>query len=153
MQQRIQFFNVKATITSWKAPCHILVSLSTNNLVDTEKNNAQTQNMNPQKYAAIQKEVQEIYQILQKTETELNGNIQARNKYQGQLNENKLVNSELSLLNDDQDQKKVYKLIGPALVQQDLSEAKQTVTKRVKFLEKEMCVLTKCFNTIIIVRD
>lgn len=32
----------------------------------------------------------------------------------------------------------VYKLIGPVLVKQDLSEAKQTVDKRLEYIRKEM---------------
>ncbi len=32
----------------------------------------------------------------------------------------------------------VYKLIGPALIQQDQTEAKQTVEKRLDFIHKEM---------------
>lgn len=32
----------------------------------------------------------------------------------------------------------VYKLMGPVLVKQDLSEAKQTVEKRLDYIRKEM---------------
>lgn len=39
----------------------------------------------------------------------------------------------------------VYKLIGPVLVKQDLSEAKQTVEKRLDYISKEMyAVIVVC---------
>lgn len=33
---------------------------------------------------------------------------------------------------------KIYKLIGPVLVEQDPAEAKDTVTKRIEYISKEM---------------
>lgn len=42
---------------------------------------------------------------------------------------------ELDVLEEDAT---VYKLIGPVLVKQDLSEAKQTVEKRLDYIRKEM---------------
>ena len=44
---------------------------------------------------------------------------------------------ELDLLEDGA---KVYKLIGPVLMSQDLEDAKQNVTKRLDFIKGEMCV-------------
>ena len=38
----------------------------------------------------------------------------------------------------------VYKLIGPVLVKQDLSEAKQTVEKRLDYISKEMYAYCAC---------
>ena len=32
----------------------------------------------------------------------------------------------------------IYKMMGPVLVKQDLSEARQTVTKRLEYINKEM---------------
>ena len=32
----------------------------------------------------------------------------------------------------------IYKMMGPVLVKQDLAEAKQTVTKRLEYINKEM---------------
>jgi prefoldin beta subunit len=51
------------------------------------------------------------------------------------LNENTTVKEELDLLEDDA---VVYKLVGPVLVKQELSEAKQTVEKRLEYIKKEM---------------
>ena len=45
------------------------------------------------------------------------------------------ISQELDLVEDGA---VVYKLIGPVLVKQDLSEAKQTVDKRLEYIRKEM---------------
>ena len=45
---------------------------------------------------------------------------------------------ELDLLKDDA---RVYKLIGPALIKQDLKESQQNVDKRIEFIQNEMCVM------------
>ncbi|VDM33238.1 unnamed protein product, partial [Toxocara canis] len=41
----------------------------------------------------------------------------------------------------------VYKLIGPVLVKQDLTEARQNVDKRIDYIKTEMFVLS-CFSYI-----
>jgi chaperonin cofactor prefoldin len=50
---------------------------------------------------------------------------------------------ELKLL---QDGSKVYKLIGPALVKQDLPEALKNVTDRITFIEGKMYVYRLCLS-------
>jgi prefoldin beta subunit len=52
----------------------------------------------------------------------------------GQETENELVLLELDELTDES---KVYKLLGPVLLPQDLSEAQQTVKKRLEFIRSE----------------
>jgi len=52
-----------------------------------------------------------------------------------QLNENRQVKEELDLATSES---KVYKLIGPALVQQDLDEAKTNVEKRIGYISGEL---------------
>merc|ERR1719379_1868636 len=52
-----------------------------------------------------------------------------------QLNENRQVKEELDLADEST---KVFKLIGPALVNQDLSEAKSNVEKRIEYISGEM---------------
>jgi prefoldin beta subunit len=59
----------------------------------------------------------------------------SRQQLESQLRENQIVKDELHLL---QPCNTVYKLIGPALVKQDLEEAKQTVEKRLEYITKEM---------------
>ena len=63
----------------------------------------------------------------------------------GQATENEMVLQELQLIvgdNDDGEAKaatpsKVYKMIGPALIQQNADEAVQTVQKRLEFIRAE----------------
>ena len=59
----------------------------------------------------------------------------SRQQLESQLRENQIVKDELGIL---QPSNTVYKLIGPALVKQDLEEAKQTVEKRLDYITKEM---------------
>ncbi|VIO88052.1 Uncharacterized protein BM_BM3484 [Brugia malayi] len=62
-------------------------------------------------------------------------NIRNRQKLEGQLTENKLVKTELDLLEEGAT---VYKLIGPVLFKQDLTEAKQNVEKRIDYIIAEI---------------
>jgi hypothetical protein len=59
----------------------------------------------------------------------------ALSKLAQQENENELVLTELKLLGDDSS---VYKLVGPALIKQDLDEARSNVEKRLQFIGDEM---------------
>ena len=52
-----------------------------------------------------------------------------------QFNENRQVKEELELADDSAN---VYKLIGPALVAQDLQEAKTNVEKRISYISGEL---------------
>ncbi|VDK84620.1 unnamed protein product [Onchocerca ochengi] len=62
-------------------------------------------------------------------------NVHNRQQLEGQLTENNLVKTELDLLEDGAT---VYKLIGPALVKQNLIEAKQNVEKRIDYITTEI---------------
>lgn len=61
--------------------------------------------------------------------------VEARRQLGSQKNENDLVKDELSKLEPDA---KVYKLIGPALVPQDQSDAKSIVANRLEFINNEI---------------
>lgn len=52
-----------------------------------------------------------------------------------QKTENELVMKELELIKGE---RPVYKLVGPVLVKQDLDEAKDTITKRLEYIAKQM---------------
>ncbi|VDO39051.1 unnamed protein product [Brugia timori] len=67
--------------------------------------------------------------------TDREKNIRNRQKLEGQLTENKLVKTELDLLEEGAT---VYKLIGPVLFKQDLTEAKQNVEKRIDYIIAEI---------------
>merc|ERR1711942_228167 len=58
-----------------------------------------------------------------------------RQTLDSQLNENKQVKEELDMAADGA---KVFKLIGPALVNQDLGEAKGNVEKRISYITGEL---------------
>lgn len=67
----------------------------------------------------------------------------SRRQFAQQYSENDLVHKELEKLNDDA---KVYKLIGPALIKQDKVEALSNVAKRLDFIENETNRLDKAMN-------
>jgi prefoldin beta subunit len=60
-----------------------------------------------------------------------------RQQLEGQLTENRMVKEELDLLDADA---VVYKQIGPALIKQDMQEAKLAVARRLEYIQKEWCV-------------
>eukprot|EP00741_Cyanophora_paradoxa_P005595 tig00000912_g5423.t1 len=66
--------------------------------------------------------------------------IQSRNTFLSQQNENEMVKKELDILESDA---AVYKLIGPALIKQDLSEVKGNVAKRLEFIGSELARIDK----------
>ena len=65
---------------------------------------------------------------------EMNANVIARQQAQQQLSENEMVLKELELLEDEA---KVYKLVGPVLMKQDLVEARGNVEKRLDYIRAE----------------
>ena len=68
-------------------------------------------------------------------EAQQNAILQSRNGLISQLNENAMVKEELDKLDDETP---VFKLIGPALMRQDVEEAKQNVDKRIEFIQSEI---------------
>jgi prefoldin beta subunit len=70
--------------------------------------------------------------------------VQQRQLLDGQLNENQNVLEEMNKLTEDKNN--VYKLIGPILVKQNLTESKQNVSKRIDFIGKE---LSKCSDRLV----
>lgn len=67
----------------------------------------------------------------------------ALNDYENKKNENVNVKKELELLEEDD---KVYKLIGPTLIEQDISEAKTNVDSRIELINKEISKLDKNYK-------
>ncbi|CAO3565093.1 unnamed protein product [Mortierella alpina] len=72
------------------------------------------------------------YQTLQKDYSKA---VEARQRLDSQLQENKLVQDEFKLLKDDAN---IYKLIGPVLTKQDKAEAVTNVDKRIDFIQAEI---------------
>ena len=56
-------------------------------------------------------------------------------QYNVKKHESDSVKSELELLDNND---VVYKLVGPCLMKEDLSDAKLTISKRLEFINKEM---------------
>eukprot|EP00041_Stephanoeca_diplocostata_P032616 m.1051357 g.1051357 ORF g.1051357 m.1051357 type:complete len:129 (+) comp24178_c0_seq6:135-521(+) len=80
-------------------------------------------------------EMQSSVEQLQKLQKDGSRLQQTVEKYSSQLTENEVVQKELSLLEDDA---KVFKLLGPVLVPQDIVEAKSNVDKRIEFINGEL---------------
>lgn len=57
---------------------------------------------------------------------------------QEKKSENEMVMAEFKMLDDDAN---VYKLVGPILAKQELSECKENVEKRLEFIDKEIARL------------
>ncbi|CEG38913.1 prefoldin subunit 6 [Plasmopara halstedii] len=73
------------------------------------------------RYRALQDEVQVL--------------ARQRQMYAQQANENDMVKKELYLLDDEA---KVFKLVGPVLLKQEVDEAKSNVNKRLEFINHEL---------------
>ncbi|KAL1986414.1 hypothetical protein VTN96DRAFT_6493 [Rasamsonia emersonii] len=82
-----------------------------------------------------QKHLQQLSDEYQKLQTELENNVEARQKLESQLQENKGVQKEFANLEEDAN---IYKLVGPVLLKQDKTEAVMAVDGRLEFIEKEI---------------
>eukprot|EP00762_Andalucia_godoyi_P005697 ANDGO_06458.mRNA.1 putative prefoldin subunit 6 len=72
------------------------------------------------------------------SQTKMQGIVANRSKLEQQHTENKMVMQELDLVNPATSSDNVYKLVGPVLIMQKLSEAKETVSRRLEFLASEL---------------
>merc|ERR1712241_897628 len=81
--------------------------------------------------SSMQEKVDKL-QGLQKTQQKT---LMARQTLDSQLSENKLVKEELDNLEEGA---KVFKLIGPALIRQENTDAKQNVNKRIDYISGEL---------------
>ena len=79
----------------------------------------------------LQKQFQDAATNLQTVQKDYQKVLADRQTLDSQLSENKQVKEELDLAGDGT---KVFKLIGPALVNQDLAEAKGNVEKRIEYI-------------------
>ncbi|KAI1300169.1 Prefoldin subunit 6 [Halotydeus destructor] len=73
------------------------------------------------KFNQLQKDVQKL--------------IGLRQTLDAQLNENSVVKEEMDLLEDEA---VIFKLIGPAMLKQDLKESKDNVANRIKYISEEL---------------
>ncbi|KAG5439953.1 hypothetical protein PCANB_000235 [Pneumocystis canis] len=84
---------------------------------------------------SLQSKLETISKDYHKTQDELFKIIEARQKLNSQLQENKLVQKEFSILENEA---LIYKLTGPILIKQEKSEAMLNVKKRLEYIETEM---------------
>jgi len=83
----------------------------------------------------IQKRFQSEVEKYRELQKDAQKAVRSRQQLEAQLTENTIVKDELDHLEPSAN---VYKLIGPALVKQDLVEAKQTVAKRIEYITNEI---------------
>jgi len=91
------------------------------------------------------KVLQDLTDQFQALSKDMNSIVEARQKLDSQLQENKSVQKEFASLADDT---KIYKLIGPVLVKQDKSEAVMNVDKRLEFINSEITRIEKQISDI-----
>ncbi|KAK9380866.1 Prefoldin [Kockiozyma suomiensis] len=85
--------------------------------------------------ATPQAQYEKMMDEYRKIQNDISTTIESRQKLESQLQENKIVQKEFSVLDEDS---KIYKLIGPVLVPQDRPEAVMNVDKRLEFIESEI---------------
>ena len=78
------------------------------------------------KLRAIQKQIQEL--------------VKQREVLGTQKNENELVRRELDVIEAQPEGEKdqVFKLVGPVMIKQDLADARDTIAKRLEYINKEI---------------
>ena len=79
--------------------------------------------------------LQEEVEKLQSVQKQHGKTMTARQTLDAQLNENKLVKEEMDSLESGAN---VFKLIGPAMIRQDVEEAKGNVNKRIDYINGEL---------------
>merc|ERR1711907_497357 len=88
----------------------------------------------PPEFKAMQAEMQADAENFKKAQTENQKLVGQRSQLHQQISENQMVEKELKMLEDEA---KVFKLVGPVLIPQDLIEAKANVKKRLEYMQGE----------------
>ena len=83
----------------------------------------------------LQSKLQEEVESLQGLQKQQAKAVSTRQTLDSQLSENQMVADEMARLKDSD---RVFKLIGPAMVRQDVGEAKANVDKRIKYIGEEL---------------
>merc|ERR1711894_366991 len=83
----------------------------------------------------MQKNIQAEVDKLKAVQKDYNKYVTARQQLDAQLNENRLVKDEMTLLEDGCS---IYKMVGPVLVKQDVEDSRQNVDKRIQYIESEL---------------
>jgi len=96
-------------------------------------------------YTMAGKMLQDLTDQFQALSKDMSSIVEARQKLDSQLQENRSVQKEFANLADDA---KIYKLVGPVLVKQDKSEAVMNVDKRLEFINSEIARIEKQITDI-----
>lgn len=83
----------------------------------------------------LQKQFQRELDSFKQCQKEVNQLTGMRQQLDGQLNENSIVKEELALLKPSGE---VYKMVGPILLRQDHTEAKENIEKRMNYIKNEL---------------
>ncbi|BFZ05746.1 hypothetical protein BsWGS_08785 [Bradybaena similaris] len=83
----------------------------------------------------LQKRLQNELEKFQTVQKDIAKHISLRQQLDSQLSENTLVKEELDRLEDGA---AVFKMVGPALIKQELIEARQNVQKRIDYINGEL---------------
>lgn len=84
---------------------------------------------------ALQVRLQRASTDFQRLQSDLSNAVESRQRLDAQLSENELVKKEFALLTP---KNRVFKLVGPVLVPQDLGEAKTNIETRLDFIRGEI---------------
>eukprot|EP00457_Paulinella_chromatophora_P018501 gb/GEZN01019842.1/.p1 GENE.gb/GEZN01019842.1/~~gb/GEZN01019842.1/.p1 ORF type:complete len:161 (+),score=51.46 gb/GEZN01019842.1/:77-559(+) len=91
--------------------------------------------MNPAAAAALNQQVQEGLVQMRAVSSEIAQLTGPRTKLQTALNENKLVQQELDLLEEEA---VIFQMVGPVLIKRDIEEVKQNVKARIGLVQGQM---------------
>ena len=93
---------------------------------------------------SIQEQLHDSVRTYRGLQQEVSQLVTQQVKLQQQVNETKMVEQELAMLDETSEKSGVvYKLVGPLLVRQDTYEAKANVAKRLEYIQKEMYVVLR----------
>lgn len=84
------------------------------------------------------KEIEQISLKFNELQTKLQESLSNRQTLETQHQENLIVLKEFTLLKDEAEEPKVYKLTGSVLLPQDFNEAEMNVEKRLEFIKAEI---------------
>lgn len=85
--------------------------------------------------ADIKQQFEQLLMDFTKAQSLINDLIDTRSKLETQFQENKMVHDEFEHMDENT---KIYKMMGPALMPQDYSEAKSNVEKRMEYIQGEI---------------
>ena len=99
---------------------------------------AQPQMQLPPQLMKYQQEIEADSVEIRKIEAEYQKVLQSKRSLTEKKSENEMVMQELNIVEPDQENVTVFKLIGPVLAKQEFGEAKTNVKTRLDFMQREI---------------